>query len=60
MEEDVVKMTTPWFLEQLKQESMGKSRVFIEIPPGANNIHRDFPEGLEKGPVIHYKQREGE
>jgi hypothetical protein len=59
--EDAAKQcATPKFLEQLKRLSVAKNHVFVEIPPGANNIHREFPVGIKKGPEIHYVQKEGE
>src|SRR5688500_9659403 len=30
----------------------------MEIPPGANNIHKKFPENVVKGPEIYYVQKE--
>ena len=31
-------------------------KKFIEVPPGDNKVHQDFPENLEKGTIIHYRQ----
>jgi len=53
-------MVSEFFLEQVKRQSLSKLQVFVEVPPGANNIHREFPVGVTKGPEIHYIQVEGE
>jgi hypothetical protein len=57
---DVKKLVTVKFLEQVKRQSLGKAQVFVEIPPGANNKHREFPANFTKGPKIHYVQIENE
>ena len=57
---DANQIVSSKFLEQVKRKSKSKSQVFVEIPPGANNIHRDFPRGVTQGPHIHYKQKIGE
>jgi hypothetical protein len=51
---EVKKMVTPRLLEQVKRQTLAKAQVWVEIPPGANNVHREFPSNVHKGPKIHY------
>lgn len=44
----------------MKRQTLSKAHVMVEIPPGANNIHREFPANVSKGPKIHYVQIENE
>lgn len=59
-EDAVLECASVKFLEQVKRQSLAKNCVFIEIPPGASNIHREFPSGVVKGLDIKYIQQEGE
>ena len=59
--ENILRETvTPEFLELVKRCATQNSKKWIHIPPGDYKEHTEFPEDLEQGVPIHYRQPAGE
>src|SRR5688500_1124694 len=43
-------------MEFVKQKASTGNKKFIEVPPGDNKLHAEFPIGFIPGPEINYKQ----
>ena len=55
-EEILLKTMSQKFLDHVKRQSAQGVKKFIEVPPGDSKTHAEFPEDLEKGALIHYRQ----
>ena len=51
---------TPGYLDQVKHLSKSKNVCWISIPPGDDKTHENVPDHLQTGPLVKYRQTEGE
>jgi len=55
-EETLLKTVSQKFLDHVKWQSARGTKKYIEVPPGDSKMHEEFPEDLEKGALIQYRQ----